>query len=161
MRVGSTRLLLVALALAGTSIPLQGIAAPENKIQGDGSVDRIFRQWLDTFNSGEPAKIKAFYATYLNNPNPVFAIESAKDTCGLAVDKIVARSATTLTVLLRQKCLPGLQRLKLELEEPGASKLKALSLNPLPLRGDGAITATTTIALRQGGTRRSTRQIPA
>lgn len=110
-------------------------------------LNRTFREWLSAFNSNDPATIKAFYTKYLNDPNPMFALENAQDTCGFDMERVEASSATTMTVLLRQRCLPGLQRAKLELAADGA-KLKSLDFRPLPLPGDGAIAATVAIADR-------------
>jgi len=64
------------------------------------------------------------------------------------IDRVAARSATAMTVLLRQRCLPGLQRLKLELGATGGAKLKTLKLRRLDLPGDGAIRALAMIAGR-------------
>lgn len=111
-------------------------------------LERIFREWLEVFNSGDRARIKAFYASYADDPEPTFALEQVEDTCGVTVDQITERSPTAMTVLLRQRCLPGLQRLKLELTAAGASKLTKLELTPLPLAGDGAVAATVSIAER-------------
>jgi D-alanyl-D-alanine carboxypeptidase len=121
-------------------------AEPAQAIQQDGPIDRIFQEWLRAFNSNDPAVIKAFYKSHLNDPNPVFTIESAEDSCGLTVDRVVERSPTKMTVLLRQRCLPGLQRAKVELEPTG--KLKAVDISPLALPGDGAVKAAATIAGR-------------
>lgn len=110
-------------------------------------VGRFMSAWLTAINSGEAAAIKAFYGKYLNDDNPMFAMENAQDTCGFDVEKLEASSATTMTVLLRQRCLPGLQRARLELAADG-TKLKSLNFSPLPLRGDGAIAATIAIADR-------------
>ncbi|MGI4747006.1 MAG: serine hydrolase domain-containing protein [Janthinobacterium lividum] len=60
----------------------------------------------------------------------------------------MTQSPAVMTVLLRQRCLPGLQRLNLELGATGTIKLKALDLRPLPLPGYGAISATAAIAQR-------------
>lgn len=76
------------------------------------------------------------------------ALDSAEDTCGLTVERFAAHSKSAMTVLLRQKCLPGLQRLTLELAAIGSTKLKTLELRPLPLPRDGAIAAPATIAGR-------------
>ncbi len=77
-----------------------------------------------------------------------FALEQAEDTCGVTVDRIVAQSPTSMTVLLRQRGLPGLQQLKFELAPAGTSKLQTLDLRPLPLAKDGAIAVAKTIAQR-------------
>jgi len=138
--------------LLGTSV-IGPLAAPsdarsEVPIRSSEPLDRIFYDWLDAFNSGDRARIKAVYARYADDPEPAFALEQAEDTCGVLVDRIATRSATKMTVLLRQRCLPGLQRLKLELAAPGAWKLKTLDIRALPLSGDGAIAATAAIAGR-------------
>jgi D-alanyl-D-alanine carboxypeptidase len=142
-----------ALSLALYLGPLLGFPAsarPAIKQVGEeqgASVRRIFDRWLSAFNSGDPAIIKAFYATHLDDGNPMFALENAQDTCGFDVERVEASSATTMTVLLRQRCLPGLQRAKLELAADGA-KLKFLGFGPLPLPGEGTIATTTAIATR-------------
>ncbi|MEO6215205.1 MAG: serine hydrolase domain-containing protein [Sphingomonas sp.] len=53
-----------------------------------------------------------------------------------------------MTVLLRQRCLPGRARVKLELSPTDPFKLKVLDVAPLALPGDGAIEATAAIADR-------------
>jgi D-alanyl-D-alanine carboxypeptidase len=119
-----------------------------NAVRGSDALDSIFTEWLDAFNSGDPVQIKTFYQRYADDPNPMFALEQAVDTCGVAVDRISERSTNSMTVLLRQQCLPGLQMLKLELADGATNKLKALDLRPLPLPGDGAVSATAAIAKR-------------
>lgn len=126
----------------------QRTAASERSPAQDDSVESIFRRWLDAFNSGDRARIKEFYANHIDDPNPVFALESAEDSCGLTIDRIVARTPSSMTVLLRQRCLPGLQRVRIERAAAGGSKLKTLNIRPLPLPGDGAIAATAAIARR-------------
>lgn len=110
-------------------------------------VERLFREWLDAFNSGDAAAIKVFYATHLDDSNPVFALDSAQDSCGLTVVRVEERSPASMTVLLRERCLPGLQRARLEVAADGA-KLKALDLTPLALPGNGPIDAVVDIASR-------------
>lgn len=112
------------------------------------TLDQTLDDWLNAFNSGNRAQIKAFHARYADDPDPVFILEQAADTCGLIVDHVAERSPTAMTVLLRQRCLPGLQQLKLELAAVGGPKLKTISLRPLPLPGDGAVAATAAIAQR-------------
>lgn len=139
-------LLLLTLS-AGAAQPSR-TATPQATTQQSGAVERIFQEWLRAFNSNDPAMIKVFHAKYLDDPNPAFAIENAQDSCGLTVDRIVERSPTSMTVLLRQRCLPGQQRAKIELETPDGTKLKVLDVVPLALPGDGALRAATNIASR-------------
>lgn len=117
------------------------------EVEQSAPVESIFKEWLTAFNSGYPAPIKAFYSRYLGDDNPMFALENAVDTCGFDLERIEASSATTMTALLRQRCLPGLQRVKLELAADG-SKLKSLDFRPLSLPRDGSIKATAAIADR-------------
>jgi D-alanyl-D-alanine carboxypeptidase len=144
MQMVRIRLLAAALVLA----LLPQISSASERSPQRHDAEGVFRSWLNAFNSGDPAKIKAFYATYTGTSNPAFALESAEDTCGLTVETIAARSTSALTVLLRQKCLPGLQRLTLELAATDSTKLKTLELRPLPLPGDGAVAVTAAIAGR-------------
>ena len=141
----------LALLLGTSAVSPSGLQAAgrqEASIRSGEPIDRVFHDWLDAFNSRDPARIKAIYARYADDPDPAFALEQAEDTCGVLVDRIATRSATEMTVLLRQRCLPGLQRLKLELTAPRVWKLKTLDIRALPLPGDGAIAATAAIAGR-------------
>lgn len=137
------------LSFAATNASTSPAAVKPSPIAAqNGAVDRIFAEWLGAFNSGDAAVIKAFYAKYRDDPNPVFELEDAEDSCGLTVDHIVERSPTAMTVLLRQRCLPGLQRARIELAEPENGKLKALTVVPLALPGDEAVAAAADITTR-------------
>jgi D-alanyl-D-alanine carboxypeptidase len=147
MLLRSTMSLALSLGLLlGNAATARPAVEQEGAEQG-APVERIFDEWLDAFNSGDAAAIKAFYSKYLGDNNPMFALENAQDTCGFDTERVEASSATMMTVLLRQRCLPGLQRAKLELAADGV-KLKSLDFRPLPLPGDGSITATAAIANR-------------
>lgn len=107
----------------------------------------LLRDWLAAFNSRDEAVLKRFYAERLGDDSPMFALENAADSCGFAVEGIEARSATGMTVLLRQLCLPGLQRAKLTLPEaPGGPA--AIEFTPLALPGHGGDAVVTDIAER-------------
>lgn len=121
----------------------QVIQSPEKQ---SNAVSSYLSEWLTAFNTNDPAIIKAFYSKRLGDDGPVFALENAADTCGFDVARVESRSPTAMTVLLSQRCLPGLQRAKLEVAPDG--KLKTLEFRPLPLLGDGAVTATAAIAGR-------------
>jgi CubicO group peptidase (beta-lactamase class C family) len=111
------------------------------------AADRVFHAWLAAFNSGDPATIKAYYAKHLGEPNPVFELETAQDTCGLRLEKVEQRTQTAITALLRERCLPGRQRVTLELTEDGSAP-KAVKLTPLALRGTDPARVAATIAGR-------------
>lgn len=147
-------LLLLALSAAlwsattSASLAQSSVAEPPRATAGPATpVESLFQQWLDAFNSGDAAAIKAFHAKHLDDPNPVFILESAQDTCGLTTVRVEAGSPTAMTILLRERCLPSLQRVKLEVT-PDGSKLKALDLTPLALPGNGPIDAAVDIATR-------------
>lgn len=108
---------------------------------------KLFEAWLSSFNSGDPAAIKAFHAKYLDDPNPMFVLESAQDTCGLTLVRVEEQTPTAITALLRERCLPGLQRVKIEAAAEGG-KLKSLDLTPLASPGPGALGAAVSIAER-------------
>lgn len=147
LRLAASLALLLATAPGGP-LPAQPPAGSEAAAERVAPVERLFRQWLQAFNSGDRARIKAFYAQYADDPEPVFALEQVEDSCGLIVERVVERSPTAMTVLMRQRCLPGLQRVKLELAAADGSKLKVLELTPLKMPGDAAIAATLAIAQR-------------
>lgn len=143
--------LTAAIALAAApaiAAPVPAPAAPPVPTATAETIDGLFRQWLEVFNSGDKARIKAFYGRYADDPDPAFDLEQAQDTCGVTVDRVAAQSPTAMTVLLRQRCLPGLQRLTLEMAANGGATLKTLKMVPLALPGDGPIEATRRIADR-------------
>ncbi len=138
------------LALAATaSVDSQPAATPVAASQPD-RLGAIFAEWLTAFNANDPSRLKAFYRRYRNDPDPVFEIENAQNSCGLTVDHLVEKSATSMTVLLRQRCLPGLQRATMTLGDGAGDgvPLKSLQIVPLAAPGDGAIAATIAITDR-------------
>lgn len=137
----------LSIAMSLPSVALLASSPALAVMPRDDTVRQIFDNWLRAFNTGDATAIKAFYSKYLNDQNPVFALENAVDTCGFLVDRVEASSATAMTVVLRQRCLPGKQRLKLELAADGVN-LKTLEFRPVVLPGEGAIKATTLIADR-------------
>lgn len=148
----ASRLITGLAFLIGASVSCAATAMQPNPVETTArsadALDLILRDWVTAFNSGDHARIKEFYASHIGEANTAFDIEQADDSCGVAIARIAERSPTTMTVLLRQRCLPGLQRLKLELASAGVSKLKSLKLRPLPMSADGAIDVTATIADR-------------
>lgn len=146
-------LLAASMALLSTASPATPVQSPgaapprATAQQSDALIERLFQEWLSAFNSGEPAAVKAFYGKHLDDPNPVFALETAQDTCGFTVERVETRSPASMTVLLRERCLPGLHRAMLELAADGA-KLKALDITPLALPHDKAIDVAADIASR-------------
>jgi len=139
----------LALLLAASPLPVQAPSGPGSAAAPQaGPVEGLVRAWLEAFNSGDRARIKAFYKQHADDPEPMFALEQAEDSCGLTVDRIAARSPTAMTIFFRQKCLPGLQRLKIEIASAEGTKTKTLDLRPMPLPGDEAIQTTAEIARR-------------
>jgi CubicO group peptidase (beta-lactamase class C family) len=140
--------LLLSTPSPAPAAPSAGEAPREAATPTDeAQIVRLFQEWLSAFNSGDRAAVKAFYAKHLEDPNPVFALETAQDTCGFGIERIETRSPTSMAVLLRERCLPGRHRARIELT-PDGTKLKAVDLTPLALPGDGPIRAAVDIAKR-------------
>lgn len=140
--------LLLATTFAATPARASGGAPPATGAAATAApVESIFRDWLRIFNSGDAAAIKAFYSKHLDDPNPVFALETAQDTCGFRIERVEARAADSMTLLLRERCLPGRHRVRIERAADGA-KLKALDLTPLALPGDRPVRVAADIAKR-------------
>ncbi len=141
--------MLAALVLASSScLTAAQDLPPDASADPTTSLDVAFHAWLTAINSGNRAEIQAFYHQHADDPNPLFALEQAEDSCGFEVDHFKVKTSTSMEVLLRQKCLPGLQRLKLAVANAGDSKLKTLDLRPMPLPDNGAIQATRLVADR-------------
>lgn len=136
------RVFLATMALALSGGAIGAIAAPTDPVQA------VFREWLTAVNTGDGKAIRPFYADYLGDPDAIFPIENAQDTCGFDPVRVEQRTARTLTVLLAEKCFPALQRLTIELGDPGTKRLKRFDLDPLKLPPDAAIAALTGITDR-------------
>lgn len=134
------RLIVVALALLIAVQPIHSSAE-------ESPVEQALWAWLSAVNSGRAKTIRGFYKQFLNDDNPAFALENAHDSCGFDLERIEAKSPSGMSVLLRQRCLPGLQHAKLELAEDGKT-LKSLDVRPLPLPADGALEVLISIANR-------------
>jgi CubicO group peptidase (beta-lactamase class C family) len=135
----SKRGLLAALFIALSAGPLQA--------QAD-TAEAVAQEWLAAFNSGDAAAIRKFYAERLGDPDAVYPIQNAEDTCGFDKVRVESRTAQSINVLLVEKCLPNLERLKIELGPPGEKKLKTFDLFPLKLPPERVNAALTDIADR-------------
>ena len=120
---------LLALAL------LIGIAPAKAQTE---TVDTVFQTWLAAFNSEDEAAIQAFYAERLDDPDAAFALDSAEVSCGFDPVRVESVTATSMKVLLAEKCFPALQRLTIELGAPGEKKLKRFDLKSFALSLEGA-----------------------
>lgn len=138
-------IVLLALTYPVNAVEPTAQAVSTVREQSD-ALSKYLSEWLAAFNTNDPVVIKTFYSKNLSDDNPMFALENAADTCGFDVARVESRSSTAMTVLLRQRCLPGLQRAKLEVAPDG--RLKTLEFRPLPLPGEGAVNATAAIAGR-------------
>jgi CubicO group peptidase (beta-lactamase class C family) len=132
---------------AGFLLLSTAAAAAPQKAKTAAPVERVFREWLKAVNSGDAAPIKAFYARHFNDPNPMFVLETAEDSCGFTVVKSQRRSPTAMSVVLRERCLKGRQRVDIEVA-PEDAKLKKLDLLPLAQPADRAVEAMVSIAER-------------
>lgn len=106
-----------------------------------GPAGALFGEWIAAFNSGDKAAIKAFYGTYLDDPEPTVMLDRAEDTCGFDVVRVEAQTALTMSVLLAERCFPALQRLKIAFAAPGDAKPKEFLLKAFRLSPEGAIDA--------------------
>jgi len=111
-------------------------------------IDVIFRKWLTAFNSGDKAAIRAFYGTYLDDPDPAYALDTAEDTCGFDVVRTEEQTPLAMRVLLAERCFPTLQRLTIEFAAKDDAKPKTFKLKSFALSNQGAIDAMTGTADR-------------
>ena len=111
------RTCLLALAAA--------IAAPAAQAE---PVDDVFQEWLAAFNSGDEASIRAFYGERLGDPQAQFPLDLAIASCGFDPVRVESRTASSMRVLLIERCFPALQRLTIELGPAGESKLAKFDL---------------------------------
>jgi len=146
----SLRRSITLLAAGGLAFGVP-VARGENADRAIARPQLIFEDWRAAMNSGSAPKIKAFYAANLGDDNPVFALENARDTCGFDLKHVEVNTSSAFSALLSQRCLPGKQRIRLELAADG-TKLKTLDFRPLPLGGDRASPVTATIASRLAST---------
>jgi CubicO group peptidase (beta-lactamase class C family) len=121
----------LALALVLSAVPAQARAQT-------GSVDSAFEEWLAAFNSGDKTKIQAFYGKRLDDPEARYPLDLAVASCGFDPVRVESRAATSMTVLLIERCFPALQRLTVELGPAREGKLKRLDLSPFAMPVEAA-----------------------
>lgn len=139
------------LALMGIllALPCGSARAATDRVQPTTSAaEAVFGEWLAAFNSGDRGAIKAFYGGRLDDPDAVFALDNAEDTCGFDVVRTESRTALATIVLLAERCFAGLQRLTIELNSAEDSKPKAFKLESFALSDEGAVAALFGIADR-------------
>ncbi len=110
---------LLALAAASMTVPAQARTDP---------VDEVLQEWLNAFNSGEKTAIQEFYGERLGDPQAQFPLDLAIASCGFDPVRIENRTASTMRVLLIERCFPVLQRLTIELGPAGERKLAKFDL---------------------------------
>lgn len=112
------------------------------------TVDAVFHDWLTAFNSGDAGAIEKFYAERMGDSNVTYPLENAEDTCGFDTVRVESRTARSMSVLLVEKCLPVLERPKIELGPSGEKKVKTWDLRPLKLPPERVNATLTDIADR-------------
>lgn len=135
-------------AVAALALPAQLASAAPRRAITTSPVETVFREWLGAFNSGESARIKAFYARRMGDPEPMFELENAENTCGFDPVRVESRTALSLSILLSERCFPAMQRLRIELNSATDPKPKLFELKSFAMSGQGAIEATASLADR-------------
>ena len=135
------------------AVPATGAARPSAPAAAKAPtvaspVARVLDEWLTAFNARDTAALKAFYGKRLDDPDAAFAIDSAEDTGGFDIVRVEASSPLAMTLVLRERGYPELQRLKIELESETVAKLKSFDLDPFALPGNGALDAAAAVASR-------------
>lgn len=113
------------LGRAGLLALAAAVAAPAAQAE---PVDDVFQEWLAAFNSGEAASIRAFYGERLGDPQAQFPLDLAIASCGFDPVRVESRTASSMRVLLIERCFPALQRLTIELGPAGESELAKFDL---------------------------------
>lgn len=128
------------------------LTAPAAHAQSEPA-DAVFQEWLTAFNSGEEAPIQTFYGKYLGDPKAQFPLDLAIATCGFDPVRVESRTASSMSVLLAERCFPALQRLTIELGPEGEEKLSKFDLAhfAMPVRTAGQYVASFADRLEKRG----------
>lgn len=71
--------------------------------QPDTLAGRVLTAWLDAFNSGDPAKMRAFQETYRRDPPPGSLVGLRHSTGGFTLLRVEKSEPGTLVALLQEK----------------------------------------------------------
>ena len=121
--------------LAGLSLGLAAIPAGAQQAQADPGTgpNAVLSEWLEAFNTGGDAGMKAFYARRLDDPDALTARTLRTETCGFDLVRIEKQEAARLSALLAERCFPALQRVSFAVAEDGT--LDDFALEPFAMSG--------------------------
>ena len=97
----------------------------------------LLREWLAAFNSGERARIDAFYGAHLDDPDPLAARHLRAETCGFDLVRVERADDRSIGALLAERCIPALRRVSFTLGEDGAA-MEDFSLRSFAVSGERA-----------------------
>ena len=109
-----------------------------------------FEKWLTAFNSGDKAKIQAFYGEHLGDADALTARNLRAETCGFDLVRIEDESDKSFQALLSQQCFPALFRVSFAVADDGKT-LEKFKLQPFAMSEARTLAATRDIADRLAG----------
>lgn len=102
---------------------------------------KVFEAWLTSFNSADPAKIRAFDETYRREPGPPLEarLRFREDSGGFTLLRIEKSEPTSITALLQEKNSDTIARLTMKVTSEDPLKMESSPIEAIPRPADLAI----------------------
>jgi D-alanyl-D-alanine carboxypeptidase len=108
----------------------------------------ILRQWLDTFNAGDPVTMREFRQHYFGDSDIAFALDVREESGGFDLSSIEGDEPLKTTALLREHNFPCTWRVTLVRESAVAPTLKYIEYHALPMSQSEALASLSAFATR-------------
>ena len=128
LRSISVVLLTVCLCLAA------GAARAESNVD-------VLHVWLETFNGGDAAALRAFQQRYVGNSHVAFVLDTREETGGFDLVKIQTDTPTELSALLRQRTFPSTWKVTMTRKAANTLPFADFSYLPVPVSQSKALSA--------------------
>jgi hypothetical protein len=123
---------LVALVLALACCPLDALAAPPPPAIPDTPAGHALKAWLDAFNSGDAARIKAFAARFWPDDPVERTIGFAKQTGGFDLLEVIPADRLHLRVRVQEKLSPTQAVGTIEVKDADPPTITRFNLRAIP-----------------------------
>jgi D-alanyl-D-alanine carboxypeptidase len=117
-------------------------------VAAQDSNGEILNLWLDTFNTGDPAKMREFQLQYLGNSDIAFALDVREESGGFDLSNIEVDEPLKTTALLRERNFPSTWRVTLTRRDATTPTLRNIEYHALPMSQSEALASLDAFATR-------------
>jgi D-alanyl-D-alanine carboxypeptidase len=108
----------------------------------------ILNLWLDTFNTGDPVKMREFQLRYLENSDIAFTSDVREESGGFDLSNIEVDEPLKTTALLRERNFPAIWRIMLIRKDTTTPTLRTIEYHALPMSQSEALASLDAFATR-------------